>query len=76
VFAPPTTFEEARAKVNVAIGAYTSAIVDLGAAIGMELLMQSRKIDEKIDKLSNRFEDLSLFLESRFTGSTKYLRKF
>lgn len=71
VYKPPQTYQEARAKLNVAIESYTSAIVDLGAAIGIELFLQGKKIEEKIDRLTTKFGEFSLSVETHFSRNIR-----
>jgi hypothetical protein len=65
VFSGPSTFQEAQAKIKVAIETYTSTIVDLGAVIGLQLFKQGKHIEEKIDNLSTQFFQN---VDNRFIG--------
>lgn len=69
VFAGPETLQEAQAKINVAVETYTSTIVDLGASIGIQLFIQGKKIEEKIDNLSSQFQQLFMSGDNRFSGN-------
>ena len=64
LFIAPNTLEEARAKVTGALEGYTLAVVKLGAALGLQLLTYSQRIEGKIDDISERLRQIYLALDS------------
>ena len=49
-------FDVETRRVNICIDAYTSAVVDLGSAIGIKLVSSTREIKTSVDDLSGRLE--------------------
>jgi hypothetical protein len=69
VFSGPETLQEAQAKISVAVETYTSTIVDLGASIGIQLFLQGKKIEDKIDNLSSQIQQLFISVGNQFSGN-------
>jgi hypothetical protein len=68
VFAP-TTFQEAREKTKAAVEAYTSSIVILGAATGIELLLFNKKLEVQVDDFARQLGEFSATLRTCYTGT-------
>ena len=56
IFEGSSSYVESSTSVNEAIAAYTSAIVDLSASLGINLLVQSKALHAQIHGLSDRVE--------------------
>lgn len=59
-------FDDVTKRVNICIDAYTAAVVDLGTALGMQLVSYTREIKTSVDGLSERLE---LFMSTFETHS-------
>jgi tetratricopeptide (TPR) repeat protein len=64
-------YVDATNKINEAIDAYTSSIVDLGAALGLRLLEETKEIQKSISHMSNQIRKMSMSSEAHF--QTLYL---
>jgi hypothetical protein len=68
LFSVRSKFQEAQAKIDVAIETYTSTIVDLGAMIGLQLFRHGKHIEEKIDNISTHFQQFFRNVDNRCIG--------
>lgn len=58
--------KEAIQRVNEAVDHYTSSIVDLGAALGIELLQHTRELQKSVFDIAGHIGELSLSSETHF----------
>jgi len=64
-----TQFKEARLSLDNSIERYTSAIVDLGCSMGIQLISQAKSIQMSVDELSCQLGQLM----SEFESHTKFV---
>jgi hypothetical protein len=55
-FTDSTAYNDLLRKVDRTVTAFTSAVVDLTAVIGMKSLVQGQELQHRVDDFSNRFE--------------------
>ena len=66
-----TQFKEARLSLDHSIERYTSAIVDLGCSMGIQLISQTKSIQMSVDELSCQLGQLM----SEFESHTKFVQE-
>lgn len=64
IFKGNEAFDNAVAKVNAGIDSYTSAVVDLGYVLGVQLIAQTRDIQTSVNDLSTQFGTLKASIEN------------
>ncbi len=66
-----TQFKEARLSLDNSIERYTSAVVDLGCSMGIQLISQAKNIQMSVDELSCQLGQLM----SEFENHTKFVQE-
>ena len=66
-----TQFKEARVNLDNCIERYTSAIVDLGCSLGIQLISQTKNIQMSVDELSSQLGQLM----SEFETHSKFVQE-
>jgi hypothetical protein len=63
-------FPEARQMLDKKVEIYTSSIIDLGTAVGMQLLLQGNEIKQSVDDLAVQMSGLM----SKFEDHTRIIQ--
>ena len=64
IFKGNEAFNNAIAKVNAGIDSYTSAVVDLGYVLGIQLIAQTRDIQTSVNDLTTQFGTLKASVDN------------